>query len=132
MKGWPKLIASAAGPTHDLNSNDILPSFSRESDVISHPLQSTPACPDCGYDEITSLMDDEASFVDNVAGANHVERIQLCALALHCSIAQDFEGIAAVVSGARSASFLKTSRREWNCWQALVVRCYEIQAHKHL
>jgi hypothetical protein len=49
--GLPKLMASAAGPTHDLYSNVIVPE-SEESNAPSlttlHPLQTTPACPSCG------------------------------------------------------------------------------------
>jgi hypothetical protein len=43
--GLPKLMASAAGPTHDLYSNSMVPE-SEESNAPSfttlHPLQSTP------------------------------------------------------------------------------------------
>jgi hypothetical protein len=54
-----------------------------------------------------------ASFGDVDSGARHVVRMQLCDLALHCSNAYDFDGIAMMLIGM--ANLLSTSRREWSC-----------------
>jgi hypothetical protein len=126
MNGWPRLIDSAAGPTHDLYSTTIVVVSSFDlSWTIDHPLQSTLACPFFGYEFNTSRRVVSASDGSvMLGGAVHWVRMQLCDLVLHssrayaglgdCIVAKIVTAAAAVVAGVKREMYVSSnaSRRD--------------------